>query len=67
MGYFFLRQAVDGNCPRKEKGKDVPCPLGTTASGDILLEYVNKDALVGRGLFDPTVCSSKLGVAVLYR
>lgn len=67
MGYFFLRQAVDGNCPRKDKGKDVPCPPGTTASGDILLEYVNKDALVGRGIFDPTICSSTLGVAVLYR
>ena len=67
MGYFFLRQAVDGNCPKKVRGVDVPCPPGTTAAGDILLEYVKKDALVGRGLFDPTLCSSALGVAVLYR
>lgn len=67
MGYFFLRQAVDGNCPKKVKGVNVPCPPNTTAKGDILLEYVNKNALVGRGLFDPTVCSSKFGVAVLYR
>lgn len=67
FGYFFLRQAVDGNCPRKEKGVDVPCPPGTTAAGDILLEYLGDDFLVGRGLFDPTLCSSNLGVAVLYR
>ena len=67
FGYFFLRQAVDGNCPRKEKGVDVPCPPGTTAAGDILLEYLGDDFIVGRGLFDPTACSSNLSVAVLYR
>jgi hypothetical protein len=67
FGYFFLRQAVDGNCPRKEKGVDVPCPPGTTASGDILLEYLGENLSVGRGLFDPTSCSSNLGVPVLYR
>lgn len=67
FGYFFLRQAVNGDCPKKVQGVDVPCPPGTTASGDILLEYLGDNFLVGRGLFDPTLCSSNLGVAVLYR
>ena len=58
---------LNGNCPRKEKGVDVPCPPGTTAAGDIPTEYLGDDFLVGRGLFDPTLCSSNLGVAVLYR
>ena len=67
FGYFFLRQAVDGNCPRKVKGVNVPCPPGTTAAGDILLEYLGDNFSVGRGSFDPTACSSNLSVAVLYR
>jgi Flp pilus assembly protein TadG len=66
--YFFLRQAVDGNCPRNgPRGTTIPCPPGTTAAGDILLEHVDKNAVVGRGLFDPTSCSSDIGVAVIYR
>src|ERR1041385_6242903 len=36
FGYFFLRQAVDGDCPRKVKGVNVPCPPGTTAAAGIL-------------------------------
>ena len=67
FGYFFLRQAVDGDCPKKVKGVNVPCPPGTTAAGDILLEYLGDNFSVGRGLFDPTACSSNLSVAVLYR
>jgi len=67
FGYFFLRQAVDGDCPKKVKGVNVPCPPGTTAPGDILLEYLGDNFSVGRGLFDPGSCSSNLSVAVLYR
>ena len=67
FGRFFLKQAVDGNCPRNgPKHTTIPCPAGTTASGDILLEYLG-DGSVGRGVFDPTQCSSHLGVPVLYQ
>jgi Flp pilus assembly protein TadG len=67
FGYFFLRQAVDGDCPRKVKGVNVPCPPGTTAAGDILLEYLGDNFSVGRGTFNPGSCSSNLSVAVLYQ
>jgi Flp pilus assembly protein TadG len=67
FGYFFLRQAVNGDCPKKVKGVNVPCPAGTTAPGDLLLEYLGDNFAVARGIVDPTSCSSKLSVAVLYR
>ncbi|HEV2830305.1 MAG TPA: pilus assembly protein TadG-related protein [Pyrinomonadaceae bacterium] len=67
FGYFFIRQRIEGDCPKKVKGVDVPCPPGTTLPGDILIEYLGKDFVVARGIFDPTECSSNLGVSVLYR
>jgi Flp pilus assembly protein TadG len=63
FGYFFIRQRVEGDCPKKNK----PCPPGTTAAGDLLIEYLGENFIVARGLFDPTSCSSNIGVSVLYR
>ena len=63
FGYFFIRQRIEGDCPKPQK----PCPAGTTAAGDLLIEYLGKDFIVARGIFDPTACSSNLGVSVLYR
>lgn len=63
FGYFFIRQRVEGDCPKQNN----PCPAGTTAAGDLLVEYLGKNLVVARGLFDPTACSSNLGVTVLYR
>ncbi len=67
FGYFFIRQGINGDCPKKVQGVNVPCPPGTTQPGDILVEYLGKDFIVARGIFDPTACSSNLGVSVLYR
>jgi Flp pilus assembly protein TadG len=63
FGYFFIRQRVEGDCPKPSK----PCPPGTTAAGDLLIEYLGENFIVARGIFDPTECSSNLGVSVLYR
>jgi len=63
FGYFFIRQRIEGDCPKN----NFPCPAGTTAAGDMLIEYLGDNFIVARGLFDPTSCSSNLGVSVLYR
>ena len=63
FGYFFIRQRIEGDCPKKNK----PCPAGTTAAGDVLIEYLGENFIVARGIFDPTTCSSNVGVSVLYR
>lgn len=63
FGYFFIKQRIEGDCPKPGR----PCPVGTTDAGDFLVEYLGKDIAVSRGIFDPTSCSSDLGVAVLYR
>ena len=60
---FFLKQAVDGGCKTKSK----PCPPNALLDGDLIVEYAGDDFVIGRGLFDPTSCSSNLGLAVLYR
>lgn len=64
FGYFFIRQRIEGDpCPTHNS----TCPPGTTAPGDILIEYLGDNFIVARGVFDPTSCSSNLGVSVLYR
>jgi len=63
FGYFFIRQRIEGDCPKN----NFPCPVGTTAAGDMLIEYLGDNFIVARGLFDPTSCSSNVGVSVLYR
>ena len=63
FGYFFIKQRIEGDCPKPH----TPCPVGTTAAGDLFLEYLGDEIAVSRGIFDPTSCSSNLGVPVLYR
>jgi Flp pilus assembly protein TadG len=63
FGYFFIKQRIEGDCPKQS----TPCPPGTTLAGDLLIEYLGRDIAVSRGIFDPTECSSNLGVPVLYR
>jgi hypothetical protein len=64
---FFLKQPINGTCDPSAPGGNKPCPAGTTAAGDILVEYAGDDFVVGSGFYDPNGTSTNLTIAVLYK
>lgn len=43
-----------------------PCSVSSTC-GQLEVEWIDESLVIGRGFFDPSTCSSNLGVPVLYR
>jgi Flp pilus assembly protein TadG len=64
---FFLKQPINGTCDPNSPGGNKPCPPGTTAAGDMVVEYAGDNFVVGSGYYDPSGISTNLTIAVLYK
>jgi Flp pilus assembly protein TadG len=64
---FFIKQPIDGTCDPNSPSGNKPCPQGTTAAGDMVVEYAGDNFVVGSGYYDPNGQQTNLTVAVLYK